>query len=439
MNAPNTEVVPVETPAVEAPRFTPPAAENIPASRPRFTLACTFAALRHPNYRRWFVGQMVSLFGTWMQTTAQGFLIFEITRSPAYLGYVGFAAGVPAWLFTLAGGVASDRMSRRSLLVMTQTAMMLLAFALAALTFAHAVRPWHILVLAFLLGLANAFDAPARQAFVSEMVAREDLTNAIALNATMFNAATAVGPATAGLTYSWFGPAWCFTLNGLSFVAVITALLLMRLPTPRARERSRSAIDDLHEALVYVAARPVVAALIGLVGAMSLFGMSFVALMPAWSVTILHGGATTNGLLLSARGAGALVAALYIASLGRFTFKGRLLTFGSFTFPLLLFVFAFTHWLPVSLLMLAGIGTASILVMNLCNALVQTIVPDALRGRVMGIYTLTFFGMMPIGALWVGMAAQHLGAPQAVLVAAVAALLVSSVVAFKVPAVRRLP
>jgi MFS family permease len=405
---------------------------------PRFALARTFAALRYPNYRRWFVGQMVSLFGTWMQTTAQGFLIFELTRSPAYLGYVGFAAGVPVWLFTLVGGVASDRMSRRTLLVITQTAMMALAFVLAALTFAALVRPWHILVLAFLLGLANAFDAPARQAFVSEMVDRADLTNAIALNATMFNAATAVGPAAAGVTYAWFGPAWCFTLNGLSFVAVITALLLMRLPALPARGSAASAVEDLREALAYLASQPVVAALIGLIGAMSLFGVSFVALMPAWAVTILHGDATTNGLLLSARGVGALVAALFIASLGRFTFKGKLLTVGSFAFPVLLFVFAFMRWLPLSLLMLAGIGAGAILVMNLCNALVQTITPDALRGRVMGVYTLTFFGIMPIGALWVGMLAQGLGAPQAVMVAAVAALAVSALVWLKVPAVRRL-
>lgn len=437
MKPTNSEVVPVETPAPEAPRFTPSAGAIV--SRPLFSLDRTFAALRYPNYRLWFVGQMVSLFGTWMQTTAQGFLIFELTHSPAYLGYVGFAAGVPVWVFTLFGGVASDRMPRRRVLVVTQTWMMVLAFILAGLTFAHLVRPWHILVLAFLLGLANAFDAPARQAFVSEMVDREDLTNAIALNATMFNSATAVGPAAAGVTYAWFGPAWCFTLNGLSFVAVITALLLMRLPPQPARVGAASAFADLGEALAYLRrSRPVVFALIGLVGALSLFGVSFMALMPAWAVTILHGNATTNGLLVSARGIGSLAAALFIASLGRFTFKGKLLTFGSFAFPTLLFVFAFMRWLPFSLLMLAGIGAGAILVTNLCNALVQTLVPDALRGRVMGVYTLTFFGMMPLGALWIGMVAQYVGEPQAVIVAAVVSLSISALVWMKVPAIRRL-
>jgi MFS family permease len=412
---------------------------NIVAGESRFGLNRTFAALRHPNYRLWFVGQMVSLFGTWMQTTAQGFLIFELTRSPAYLGYVGFAAGVPAWLFMLLGGVVSDRMPRRTVLVVTQTSMMALAFVLAGLTFAHMVRPWHILVLASLLGLANAFDAPARQSFVLEMIDRSDLTNAIALNATMFNTATAIGPAAAGLTYASFGPAWCFTLNGLSFTAVIAALLLMRLPPVPARTRTASALADLREALAYLASQPVIFVLIGLVGAMSLFGVSFVALMPAWAVTILHGDATTNGVLLSARGAGALAGALFIASLGRFTFKGRLLTAGLFAFPALLFVFAFLRWLPLSLVMLAGIGAGAILVMNLCNALVQTLVPDALRGRVMGVYTLTFFGMMPLGALWIGMVAQYAGAPKAVGIAAIASLTVAGLVWLKVPAIRRLP
>src|SRR5262245_9039549 len=182
---------------------------------PSAKLSQTFSAFRYRNYRLWFAGQLVSLVGTWMQTTAQGFLVFELTHSPAYLGYVGFAAGVPSWLFMLYGGVIADRVSRRNLLLMTQTGMVILAFILAALTFSGWVQPWHIIVLALGLGVANAFDAPARQAFVVEMVDREDLTNAIALNSSMFNLATVVGPAVSGLVYAWLGPAWCFTINGL--------------------------------------------------------------------------------------------------------------------------------------------------------------------------------------------------------------------------------
>ena len=186
----------------------------------------TFRALRHYNYRLFFFGQLISLIGTWMQTTAQGFLIYELTRSPAYLGYVGFAAGIPTWLFMAYGGVFADRASRRRVLIATQSAMMVLAFALAALTFLRLIAPWHIIVLAFLLGVANAFDAPARQTIVLELVDREDLTNAIALNATMFNLATAFGPTVGAITYALIGPGWCFAVNGLSFIAVIIGLVM---------------------------------------------------------------------------------------------------------------------------------------------------------------------------------------------------------------------
>lgn len=398
----------------------------------------TFTALVHPNYRLWFFGQMVSLFGTWMQTTAQGFLVFDLTRSPVYLGYVGFASGVPVWLFMLYGGVISDRVPRRSLLIITQTSMMILAFILAALTFTGVVRPWHIVALASGLGLANAFDAPARQAFVSELVEREDLTNAIALNATMFNAATAVGPAVAGLTYHLFGPGWCFTINGLSFVAVIAALTAMRLADRPGASRGASARRELKDALAYVAAHPIIRALIALVGLMSGFGISFLTLIPAWAVTILHGDETTNGWLLSARGVGALIAALVIASLGRFRYKGRLLTFGTIAFPTCLACFAFTRSLPLSLLALAAVGGAVILINNLANALVQTLVPDAMRGRVMGVYTLTFFGFMPIGALWMGAIAERIGEPAAVLTNAGVWFVVAAATWLFVPRLRAL-
>lgn len=189
----------------------------------------TFTALNYYNYRLWFGGQTVSLFGTWMQRTAQAYLIFDLTKSPLYLGYVGFAYGIPSWLFMLYGGAVADRSSRRKILLLAQSAMMILAFILAALTFSQIVQPWQIIVLAFLLGCANAFDAPARQAFVTELVDRHDLTNAIALNSSMINAATVIGPAVAGLTYAAFGPAWCFTINGLTFIAVIVALIMMKL------------------------------------------------------------------------------------------------------------------------------------------------------------------------------------------------------------------
>lgn len=380
--------------------------------RQRFKWSQTFAALRSRNYRLWFFGQMVSLFGTWMQTTAQGFLVFQLTHSPVYLGYVAFASGIPTWLFMLYAGVVADRVPRRSLLLITQTSMMILAFILAGLTFFHLVQPWHIVLLAFGLGLANAFDAPARQAFVLEMVEREDLTNAIALNSTMFNSATAFGPAIAGVTYALFGPGWCFTLNGISFMAIIAALLAMKNLNPQPiPERKNSILTDFKMGLSYVLSHSMIRTLIGLVGVTTLFGISFATLIPAWTVRILHGNASVNGLLFSARGLGALISALSIASLGRFQFKGKLLTLGTFAFPVGLLTFSLVRWLPLSLLTLVGVGWASILIFNLANALVQTLTSDQLRGRVMSIYSFTFFGLMPVGGLLAGAVAEKVGEP----------------------------
>jgi len=358
-----------------------------------------------------------------MQTTAQGFLIFELTHSPAYLGFVGFASGVPTWILTLYGGVVADRVPRRTLIAVTQSCMMVLAFALAALTFLHAVQPWHVLVLASLLGIANSFDAPARQSFVSEMVPPEDLTNAIALNSTMFQAATVVGPAMAGATYAVFGPGWCFTTNGISFIAVIAALLAMNLPPRVHTPAPTSALEELREGAQYIRSQPTIRVLISMIAVSSMFGLSFSTLIPAWSVNVLGGGAAVNGLLFSARGAGALLGALFIASLGRKIARGRMLMAGSFLFPVLLFSLALTRELSVSLLILAGAGVGTILVNNLSNALVQTSTPDRLRGRVMGAYTWIFFGFMPLGALWSGIVAARLGEPGAVMINACIAFL----------------
>jgi len=411
---------------------------TIPSLQRSTFAARTFAALRYRNYRLWFFGQMVSLFGSWMQTTAQGFLVFQLTGSPAYLGYVGFAAGVPAWALTLYGGVVADRVPRRTLLIVTQIAQMALAFILAGLVFSGIVQPWHIIVLSLLLGVANAFDAPARLAFVRELVDKDDLTNGIALNATMFNLATTTGPAMAGVMYNLVGPAWCFMLNGISFLAVIGALWRMRITSGPVAPRNASAWRDLREGLSYIVHEPVVRTLIALVGATSCFGISFATLFPAWAVRILGGDATTTGLLQSARGLGALLGALLIASLGRFQFKGRLLTVGTFAFPLLLILMTFTNRLWLTLAILVASGLAVILIMNLANALVQTLTPDALRGRVMAVYSMVFFGMMPVGALWVGVVAERLGEAAAVISGALAVLGVAGAIFVAVPQIRAL-
>lgn len=403
-----------------------------------FSLKKTFTALQYPNYKLWFFGQMISLLGTWMQATAQGFLVFELTKSPVYLGYVGFAYGVPTWLFTLYGGVLADRIPRRKMLIITQSVMMVLAAILATLTFSGLVQPWHIIILAFLLGTANAFDAPSRQAFVNELVDKKDLTNAIALNATMFNVATATGPAIAGGTYALFGPAWCFTINAISFIGVIVALLMMNIKNEISYVRNgKSPVHELKEGLKYVLHHKIIRTMIMMVGVVSLFGISFATLLPAWAVKVLHGDATTNGLLQSGRGIGALISALIIASLGRFHFRGKLWTAGSLIFPTMMFIFAFMRLFPLSFILMIGIGFGLILVFNLANAMVQTLVEDSLRGRVMGIYTFIFFGFMPIGSLLMGTLAEYFSEPIAVITGAITTFVCSIIVYLTVPQIRK--
>lgn len=399
----------------------------------------TFASMQYRNYRLWFWGQLISLFGSWMQMTAQGFLIYELTHSPAYLGYVGFASGIPTWLFMVYGGVLADRMPRRNILIFTQATMMVLAFILAFLTFTGVVQAWHIILLAFFLGIANAFDAPSRQAFVLELVKREDLSNAISLNSTIFNSAAAVGPAAAGITYAVFGPAWCFIINGISFLGVIAALFRMKLEVqPIIRKNGKSTFEELKEGLRYTLRHKQIRTLIMLVAVISIFGISYATLIPAWAVNILNGDAATNGYLQSARGIGSLISALFIASLGRFQFKGKLLTFGSFMFPSLLIVFSLMRWLPLSLLVLMGVGYSLILIFNLANVLVQTLVSDELRGRVMGVYTATFFGLMPVGALFMGILAENSGPVAAIITGSAATIFIALLIYLFVPSLRKL-
>ncbi len=361
---------------------------------------------------------MVSLMGTWMQSTAQGYLIYQITKSTTYLGLVGFMGGVPILVFSLYGGWVADRISRRTLLVITQTSMMILAFILAVLDFVNIVQPWHILVLAFLLGVANAFDAPIRISFVLELVDREDMNNAIALNSTMYNIATVVGPSVSGLTYAAFGAAWCFTINGVSFIAVIVALLLMHIKRQPQAAQNSSARAEIAEGVHYVITTPLVLSLTIAVGMVNFFGFGFLNLLPAWATDVLHGNVTTNGLLISARGFGALVSALMLASLGRRKVRGKLWMLGSLIMPIALFIFAWVGWIPLSLGVLVIIGWSMMLVTNNNNSLIQTEVPDTLRGRVTGVYAMIMNGAYTMGALLTGAVAQSFGAPVTAIICA---------------------
>ncbi len=376
----------------------------------------TFAALQFKNYRLWFSGQLVSLFGSWMQSTAYGYFIFELTHSPAFLGYVGFASGIPAWILTFYGGVVADRYPRRTILMITQSWMMFLAFILAALTFTGIVQPWHLILISFLNGVGNSFDSTARHAFARELVDKKYLTNAIALNSTMFNTATAVGPAIAGITYAILGPAWCFLINGISFVAVLYNLWKIKIEEQLVTNSSNSVISEVKAGFKYLKLNKDLVTIIIITSLLSFFGMGLVTLFPAWAVNILHGNSITNGYLQSARGAGAVVFALIIAAVNYVIIRGKYLTYTMAILPLLLFVFSFNRSFVISISLLVLIGGILISMFNLSNGLIQTIVDEKFRGRILSFYSFSFFALYPIGSLWIGMLAEHFTSPVAVLI-----------------------
>jgi MFS family permease len=382
----------------------------------KFSFKETFAALKYRNYRLWFWGQMISLFGSWMQTTALAFFVFELTHSPAFLGYVGFAAGIPAWLFTFYGGVIADRFARNKILIATQAAMMFLAFLLAFLTFTNIIQAWQIIIISFLMGIANSFDATARHAFVNELVEKVDLTNAIALNSTMFNTATAIGPALGGILYVLLGPGWCFMINGISFLAVIYNLKRMQLRLHLVQLDSYSFINELKDGFIYLRSQKTIVAIIAITSFLSFFGMGLVTLFPAWAVKILHGDATTNGFLQSARGIGAVIFALVIATFNKHITRGKYLIYATITLPILLLSFSFNRALFLSLILLVLIGGIIITMFNLANGLIQTSVEEKFRGRILSFYTFSFFAFYPLGSLWIGSVAEILGSPKAIFI-----------------------
>lgn len=396
----------------------------------------TFAALRYPNYRLWFFGQMISMIGTWMQSTAQGYLVYELTGSSAMLGVITFVNGIPALLLMMYGGLIADRIPRRTLLIITQAAMMVLAFVMAALVFTKLIAPWQIAILAFLLGVVNAFDAPARQSFVLEMVDRDAMTNAIALNSTMFNIGTVVGPAVSGITYALVGPAWCFTINGVSFIAVIAALARMKLAPFTPPQRGQKQLSEIKEGIQYVWHNKVIRGFIVNMGVLSMFGFGLVALMPAWAVSVLHGDETTNGWLLSARGVGSLVGGLILATIGTRYVRGKIWSFSTLIMPFVWVAFAWFTPLPVNLFLMGLLGLFIILIANLSNAMVQSQVDDHIRGRVMGIYTMVFFGLNPIGALLAGLSAEKFGEQWTVVGAAVISLAAALFIRWKMAYLR---
>jgi MFS family permease len=385
-------------------------------------LPATLRALQYRNFQLFFGGQLISLIGTWMQNIAQAWLVYRMTGSMVLLGAIGFSGQIPIFLFSALGGIVADQYSRRRVVIATQTASMLLALVLALLTLSGTVHIWHIFVLSALLGTVNAFDIPARQSFIVEMVARPDLMNAIALNSSMFNASRVVGPAIAGILVAAIGEGWCFFANGISYVAVIVGLLLMRTAPYQAMPREGSQWASVVEGFRFVIGNRAIHALLLLLAVASLTGMPFTVLMPVFADRILHGGPKALGWLTGCTGIGALAAALLLAS--RQTLKGLSvwIAIAATAFGAGLLVFSFSRAFWFSAAVLAPVGFFMMLQMGSSNTLIQSMVPDHLRGRVMSVYSMMFMGMAPFGSLLAGVVADRLGAPATVALGGVVCL-----------------
>jgi len=374
-------------------------------------LPATLRALQYRNFQLFFGGQFISLIGTWMQNVAQAWLVYRITGSSVLLGAVGFSSQIPVFLLAPAGGIVADRLQRRRVVVATQTSAMLLAFALAFLTLTGKVQVWHIFVLSALLGSVNAFDIPARQAFIVEMVGKTDLMNAIALNSSMFNASRVLGPAIAGILVASIGEGWCFFGNAVSYIAVIIGLLAMRVPRREIATHNESPLANVIEGFRWVVGNRAVHALLLLLAVVSLAGMPYTVLMPIFADRILHGGAKALGVLMGAAGIGALAGALILASRTQLKGLNRWVGLSAMSFGALLMAFGYSRIYLASAVLLVFIGFSVMIENGSSNTLIQSMVPDRLRGRVMSVYSMMFMGMAPIGSLLAGAAADRIGAP----------------------------
>jgi MFS family permease len=393
------------------------AEEIAPVDQPLRRRTAMFRALSHANYRRFWFGAFLSNIGTWMQAVAQGWLVLQLTNSSFWLGFDGFMATAPGFFLTLAGGVFADLVDRRRLLLYTQVVAGLAAFALAILVSTHQVNLYIVLAFSFVTGCCMAIAGPSYQAMTYDLVGREDLANAVALNSTQFQLSRVVGPVAAGLGFSFFGLAGCFFANGVSFIAVIVALTLVRLGEQRAVAHSvkdrRALWQDLIDGFRYVKKRPRVSSLLSISAATSLFGAPYLTLVPVFARDIFHLGASGLAWMMGTAGAGAFFGALVLAYLGDFKRKGWSVLGGAFLFGVFLIVFAQSTRLTLSLIFLFGVGFAIVTSVAVTNTLLQKLVTDRMRGRVMSMFILSFVGAMPIGNLLAGVVSHRFGAPAA--------------------------
>ncbi len=375
-----------------------------------------FRALKHRNFRLFFLGQSISLIGTWMQMTAVAWLVWRLSHNAFLLGLVGFSARIPTFVIAPFAGVLVDRVNRHRLVILTQALSMAQALMLAGLMYSGRLAIWHVIALSLLLGVINAVDMPARQSFLVQMLdRREDLTNAIALNSSMVNGARLIGPSIAGFLIAVAGEAFCFLLNGLSYLAVIAGLLMMHVRPNTRAECNTAILANIKEGFRYAFGFPPIRALLFLLALVSLSGASYTQLLPIFAQQILHGDARTQGFLLSAAAAGALAGALYLAGRRSVRGLGRVIACAPAVFGVGLIALGLSPWLWLTLAVMPVIGLGLMVQMAATNTVLQTIVEDDKRGRVMSFYSMAFMGMVPLGSLLAGILAKFIGAPLVVI------------------------
>lgn len=390
-----------------------------------------FPALHYRDFRLFWFGQLISLSGTWMHSVAQGWLVYSLTKSPFYLGLVAAAGSLPILLFTLIGGIAADRFRKRNLLLMTQALSIIPAFFLGILTDINLITVWQVALLAALFGTINAFDIPARQSFFIELVGRNSLMNAIALNSAAFNGARMIGPAIAGMTIAYIGLPACFYLNALSFIAVIIALSKIKI-RGETKASSKGILRDFIEGIQFIKSKPDIYRIILLIAVFSLIGIPYITFLPVFAVEVLRAGPEGFGFLVGAAGTGALSAALFLAFRGDMKKKNRFMSISALCFSFSLFVFSISKvfYLSIAALIFTGWGIVSLLAT--ANSFIQLSVPDNLRGRAMSVYAFVFLGATPFGNSLIGILADSVGTTIAVNISAVICIVASTIFSIKI-------
>lgn len=394
-------------------------------------------ALRHRNFRLFYSGQSISLIGTWMQRVTQGWLVYQLTHSAFLLGVVGFAGQIPTLLLAPFAGVLADRWNRHRLLLLTQVLAMIQAVIFTVLVWTDTIQIWHVIVLSTFLGVINAFDMPIRQSFMIEMIDdKKDLGNAIALNSSMVNGGRMIGPAIAGLFIAAFGMGVCFLINALSYIAVIASLLFMKIKTTVEKKEHKKMWHELKTGFSYAADFKPIRSILLLLALVSMMGMPYATLLPAFAQDVLHGGPSTLGFLMGATGMGALGGAVFLASRSSVRGLGKVVPISSAIFGCALVIFSFSPIMWLSLILMLIIGFGQMLEMAVSNTLVQTLVDDDKRGRVMSLYAMALMGMTPVGSLISGSLASRIGPQWTVCIGGVSCILGAIWFARKLPALR---